>query len=117
RRVMDRGPPAQRRATNPNRVWSPRAANTSTELRRASVSVLVLRVLADISLDVAHLYRPAFRVTAVGRLAALDRDFVEPRFRDLQQCPAGTVFELECHERGGLLGVILVGIDGMRVPA
>src|SRR6185312_9221554 len=130
RRVMDSGPPAQRRATRSNRVLSPRAANTRTELRRVSGSprsdpvpcsapawVFNLRVLTDISLDVAHLYCPAFRVASVGRFAALDGDFVEARLRDLQQCTVRPLLELECHQRGRLPGVILVGIDGMRVPA
>src|SRR5579862_2441205 len=118
---MERGPAAHRRATRPIRVGSPSAAKTRTEFRMASALVaapsdFLLRSLSDISLNVAHLDRPALRVTSIGSLPPLDGDLVKARLRDLQKSSARGFFQLENHQGGGLLRIIFVGIDGMWLP-
>src|SRR5580698_5832766 len=116
RRAMERGPPEHRRPTRSRRVLSPKAANIAADPRMSPVpwTPPELRVdpppgfarssgvLGDMSLDVAHLDPPAFRVTSEGRVAALERNAVEAGFRDFQERASGNLGELEGHQGSGL---------------
>src|SRR5688500_8279340 len=124
---MDCGPPSASRMTMRNLVSPPSAANTGAALETFAAATaarapdttlaLLLRELLQIFLDELGLLGPALIIGGERLGPTLQRDLVEAGFGDRQRRAAGCLLQLECHERRRLLGVILAGVDGIRMPA
>src|SRR5262245_5090647 len=110
---MERGPPAESRATIPRRVVSPSAAKTDA----ASSPGRGRALAADILSEVVRLLHPAIVVRPVGFGTSRDRDLVEARLDDRHTGAARGVLEAELDERRGLFGIVDLGVDGIRTPA
>src|ERR1035438_3237441 len=75
-----------------------------------------LRVLRDIALNILHLLCPAAVVPAECFEQAVAGNLVETGLSEQKQCAARGRLQPELDERGRLLRVIYLGIDGIRVP-
>src|ERR1044071_2279341 len=111
--VIDSGPLAHSLATNVRRVVSPRAAKTGA----ASLNLAAELRPRDMTFDVFELLRPAALVPFESVGAALQRNASKARFDDCKQSAFRLVFQPELDQRHRFLRVILVGINGMRMPA
>src|SRR6202022_1304987 len=108
-------------AMSRSRVSSPRAANTGALLRSAGIfnGELFAPGLgrADMLLDVLYLPVPPPTVHSKHLEAARHRDLVNTRFDNSQQRTTHGVLQLELDERGGLAGIVHLGVDRCRMPA
>src|SRR5262249_40901467 len=68
-------------------------------------------------LDRRHLRAPTLVVPLQGLGTAIEWNRVEARLHELEQCPAGRVFQRELHERHELLRIVPVRVDSVGVPA
>src|SRR6266550_4298192 len=116
RRVIDSGPPADRRPSRRSRVASPNAANNGTAPEGGSCSAAALRLL-DILRELLDLPRPAVVVHAERLGATGERDAIEPGLDNRERGAAVCVLELELDQRRGLGRVVHGGVDGVGVPA
>src|SRR5260370_35434984 len=114
---MEAGPPADRRAMSRSRVSSPSAAKTGAAAPSPLARVAVLRALGNMRLDRLHLPRPALLVAAVGLIAALGRQRVEPRLDDRELGPLSRRAQREDDERRRLGRAIRRAIDAVGTPA
>src|SRR5436309_824917 len=114
RRVIDSGPPADRRPSRRSRVASPNAANSGTASGccRAAAPCLL-----DILREVLDLSGPAVLGHAERFGATGERDAIDPRLDDGERGGARGVLERELDQRGGRGRVIDGGVDGVGVPA
>src|SRR2546427_382909 len=106
RRVIDSGPPADRRPSRRSRVASPNAANSGAALP-----------LLDILRELLDLPRPAVVVHTERLSATGERDAIEPGLDNRERGAAVCVLELELDQRRGLGRVVHGGVDGVGVPA
>src|SRR5947207_349477 len=118
RRVIDSGPPADRRPSRRSRVASPNAANSGTASGGAGggCSAAAPRLL-DILREMLDLPGPPVVVHAERFGATRERDAIEPRLDDRERGAALGVLERELDQRGGLGRVVHAGGDGVGVPA
>src|SRR2546425_11626923 len=101
RRVIESGPPADRRPSRRSRVASPNAANNGTAPGGGSCSAAALRLL-DILRELLDLPGPAVVVHA-ERFGATDgRDAIEPGLDNRERGAALWVPELKLDRRRGL---------------
>src|SRR6185503_6412018 len=114
RRAMDSGPREDSRTTSRSRVSSPSAANSGAASRTCDARTALA---ADIGFDVLELLGPTLVVAAVGLGSALRGQGVETRLDDGEQRTLRHLFEPELDEGGGLLGVVSIRLDGVRMPA
>src|SRR6266550_3899502 len=118
RRVIDSGPPADRRPSKRSRVASPNAANSGTASGGAGggCSAAALRLL-DILREMLDLASPPVVVHAERFGATGERDAIEPGLDDGERGAARGVLESKLDQRGGLGRVVDGGVDGVGVPA
>src|SRR5213593_3849277 len=115
RRVIDIGPPADRRPSRRSRVASPNAANNGTAPGGGNCSAAALRLL-DILRELFDLPGPAVVVHAERLGATGGRDAIEPGLDDRERGAAVCFLESELDQRGGLGRVVHGGVDGIGVP-
>src|SRR5437763_16541639 len=106
RRVIDRGPRAERRPSGRSLVASPSAANRGAA-----------RPLLDILRELLDLPGPAVVVHAERLGTTRERDAIEPGLDNRERRAAPCFLELELDQRRGLGRVVDGGVDGVGVPA
>src|SRR2546427_13243139 len=116
RRVIERGPPADRRPSRRSRVASPSAANNGTAPGGGSCSATALR-LRDIPRELFDLAVPPVVVHAERFGATRERDAIEPGLDNRERSAAVRFLELELDQRRGLGRVVHGRVDGVGVPA
>src|SRR3989441_5931901 len=116
RRVIESGPPADRRPSRRSRVASPNAANNGTAPGGGSGSAAALRLL-DILTELLDLPGPAVVVHAERFGATRERDAIKPGLDDRERGAAVCFLELELDQRRGLGRVVHGGVDGVGGPA
>src|SRR5437879_7580906 len=116
RRVIESGPPADRRPSRRSRVASPSAANNGTAPGGGSCSATALR-LGDIPREVLDFAVPPVVVHAERFGATRERDAIKPGL-DNGECGAALrLLERELDQRRGLGRVVDGRVDGVGVPA
>src|SRR6266496_5087536 len=95
RRVIDSGPPADKRPSRRSRVASPNAANSGTA---SGCGAAALRLL-DIPREVLELPGPPVVVHAERFGAARERDTIEPGLDDRERSAALGFLESELDQR------------------
>src|SRR6266550_2244061 len=106
RRVIDSGPPADRRPSRRSLVASPSAANSGAALP-----------LLDILSELLDLPGPPVVVHAERFDATAERDAIEPGLDNRERGAAVRILERELDQRRGLGRVVHGGIHGVGVPA
>src|SRR6266516_4147468 len=106
RRVIDSGPPADRRPSRRSRVASPNAANSGAALP-----------LLDILRELLDLPGPPVVVHAECFGATRERDTIKPGLDNRERGAAVRILERELDQRRGLGRVVHGGVDGVGVPA
>src|SRR6266550_31334 len=115
RRVIDSGPPADRRPSRRSRVASPNAANSGTAPGGGS-SAAALRLL-DILSELLDLPGPPVVVHAECFGATRERDTIKPGLDNRERGAAVRILERELDQGRGLGRVVHGGIHGVGVPA
>src|SRR5467141_2458259 len=111
---MERGSPPDSVVRSDRRVSSPSAANTAAWCRR--LAALMSLPMRDMALDVLHLLSPAAVIHTECLRAAVRGHFVEAGLGEQQQSSAGGLLQPELHQRGGLLRIVHLRIDAVRMP-
>src|SRR5881227_255602 len=106
RRVIESGPPADRRPSRRSLVASPSAANSGAALP-----------LLDILRELLDLPGPAVVVHAERLGTTGGREAIKPGLDNRERGAALCVLERELDQRGGLGRVVDGGVDGVGVPA
>src|SRR6267378_5635456 len=111
---MERGSPPDRVVTSDRRVSSPSAAKSAAWCRR--FAALVSLPLRDMALDVLHLLSPATVIHTERFRTALRGHLVKAGLGEQQHGPGRGLLQPELDQRGGLLRVVHLRIDAVRMP-